>query len=201
MNPRLLHATPGIACLLLLLSLAPGCAVLDIQQPTLSLRSASVADLSPAGLTANFDVDVQNPNVFEIPVNGAAYKLTLSGIQVVEGRANSSGSIPAKGALPVTVPVHLQFQQVLQAEKEIASSGGNVPFNLDGDLEFSAGKLSLGRTITVPLHFSGTLPLRDAVTHIMRDPASLADLLREPLARRFLESAIGHKLLGGILDR
>jgi len=191
---------PAISCSLLLLALAPGCAVLDIQQPTVSFRSVSVEDLSPSGLTANFDIDVQNPNVFEIPVNGAAYKLSLSGIQVIEGEASSSGSIPAKGALPVTVPVRLQFEQILQAEKEILKSGGNVPFDLDGALEFSAGKLSLGKTIKVPLHFSGTLPLRDAVTHAMRDPASLADLLREPMARKFLESAIGHKL-GGIFDR
>ena len=79
MNTRLLAALlsrPGLPWLLLLLTVAPGCSVLNLQQPTVSFRSVKVSDLSPAGLTADFDVDVQNPNVFEIPVNGAAYKLT-----------------------------------------------------------------------------------------------------------------------------
>jgi LEA14-like dessication related protein len=204
MNTRLLAASlcgPGLPWLLLLMAAAPGCSALNLQQPTVSFRSAKVSDLSPAGLNADFDVDIQNPNVFEIPVNGAAYKLSLSGVQVVEGDTKPTGSVPAQGTLPVTLPVHLQFQQLLGAENEIAKSGGNVPFDFDGSLEFSPGKIPLGNSIKVPLHFSGTLPLRDAVNSVIRDPATLADLLRDPLARKFLESALGHKLLGGFFDR
>jgi len=190
-----------IPCLLLLLVLTPGCSLLDLQQPTASLRSASVSEISPWGLTANFDVDVQNPNSFELPVNGADYKLSLGGVQVIEDQSKSSGSVPAKGTIPVAVPVHLHFEQLIQAEREIAKTGGNVPFDLDGELEFSPGKIPLGGPIKVPVHFTGTLLLRDAVNGVMRDPTTLADLLRDPTARKFLEAAIGRKLLGGILDR
>jgi len=190
-----------IPCLFLLLALTPGCALLNLQQPTASFRSATVAEISPAGLTANFDVDVHNPNSFELPVNGASYKLSLGGVQVIEDQAKSTGSVPAKGLLPVTVPVHLHFDQLIQAEKEIANSGGNVPFDLAGALEFAPGKIPLGGPINVPVHFTGTLALRDAVNGVMRDPTTLADLLRDPTARKFMESAIGHKVLGGILDR
>jgi LEA14-like dessication related protein len=192
---------PGLLCLLLVLTLLPGCAALNVQPPTASFRSASVSDLSPAGVTANFDVDVQNPNSFDIPVDSADYKLSLSGVQVVDDQAKPTGSVPAKGRLPVTIPVHLRFEQLLQAEREIAKSGGTVPFDFDGALEFSTGTIFLGKSIKIPLHFSGTLPFRDAATRIIRDPATLADLLRDPLSRKFLESALGHKLIGAVLER
>jgi hypothetical protein len=179
----------------------PGCAVLNPQPPTASFRSASVADLSPAGVTANFDVDVHNPNSFDIPVDAADYKLSLSGIQVIDDQAKPTGSVPAKADLLVTVPVHLRFDQLLQAEKEIAKSGGNVPFDFDGALEFSLGKIPFSKSIKIPLHFSGTLPFRDAGNRVIRDPATLADLLRDPSSRKFLESALGHKLIGAVLER
>ena len=191
----------GLLCLLLLLPLAPGCAALNVQSPTVAFRSANVSDLSPAGVTANFDVDVQNPNAFDIPIDAADYKLSLSGVELVDDQTKPNGSIPAKGSLPVTIPVHLRFDQLLRAEKEIAQSGGNVPFDFDGALEFSAGKISFGKSIKVPVHFSGTLPLRDAANRVFHDPTIWADLLRDPLSRKFLESALGHKVLGGILDR
>ena len=82
-----------------------------------------------------------------------------------------------------------------------AFEDAGVVGDLDGILEFSPGKIPFAKSIKVPLHFSGTLPLRDAVNAVIRDPASWADLLRDPLARKFLEAALGHKLIGGILDR
>ncbi len=188
-------------CLLLLLALTPGCAVLNLQQPTGTFRSVSVSDVSPAGVTASFDVDIQNPNSFDIPLDAADYKLSLSGVQVIDDRTKPIGSVPANSTVPVTVPVHFRFDQLLQAEKEIAKSGGNVPFDFEGTLEFAPGKIPIGSTIKVPLHFSGTLPFRDAVSRILRDPATWADLLRDPSSRKFLEAALGRKVIGAVLER
>jgi len=192
---------PRLLGLLLLLAVAPGCAVLNIQPPTVSFRSATVSDVSPSGVTANFDVNVQNPNSVDLPIDGADYKVSLSGVGVIDDHATPSGAVPANGDLLVSVPVHLRFDQLLQAQKEIAKSAGNVPFDFDGALEFAPGKIPLGKSIKVPLHFSGTLGFRDAVSRVLRDPATWADLLRDPSSRKFLEAALGHKVIGSVLER
>ena len=194
------RAATTLGVLLILTTIAPGCAALgglNVQKPTATFQSARVANVTAEGLTANFDVAVDNPNSFSVPLSAAQYKLALGGVQVVDDQAKPEASIPAKGSLPVTLPVRLNFQQLLSAEQAIARSGGNIPFDFDGGLDFSAGKLPFGQTVHVPLRFSGTLPLRDALQEVAKDPSILAN----PNARRVLEAVLGKGVLGGLLDR
>ena len=189
---------------LVVCALGSGCSAinaLNVRTPTASFRSVRVWEISPSGVTANFDVDVHNPNRFELPVSAAQYRLSLGGVQVIDDSASPTGSVPADGTLAVTVPVHLQFEQLLLAEKQIVSSGGNVPFAFDGGLDFKVADLPLIKPVHVPVRFSGTLPLRDAVNAAIHDPANLADLIRNPVSRKFCELAGGRKLIGDLLDR
>ena len=195
---RLLPGRSGI--LTVLVVLASGCSALEslnVQKPTASFRAARVENVTAEGLTANFDIAVENPNSFSVPLTAAQYKLALGGVQVVDDQAKPDAAIPAKGSLPVTLPVRLNFQHLLSAEQAIARSGGNVPYDFDGALEFSSGKLPLGQNIKVPIRFSGTLPLRDALTAVARDPS----ILTNPDARKVIELVLGKGLLGGLLDR
>jgi LEA14-like dessication related protein len=172
--------------------LVAGCG--SVQQPTARFRSADVGAASADGFRINFGVDVGNPNGFELPISGAKYKLALGGVPVIDDTANPSGSVPAKGSLPVTIPVALSFEKLLSAEKSLVASGGNVPYEFDGELDFSAGMLkSLGQSVKVPLKFSGTLPFRDAI----KDPMAFVNT---PAGRRVVELLIGKSKLGELLD-
>ncbi|HTI49441.1 MAG TPA: LEA type 2 family protein [Planctomycetaceae bacterium] len=180
--------------------LVSGCSALDalnVQKPTATFRSARLENVTADGLTANFDIAVDNPNSFSVPLTTAQYKLALGGVQVVDDQAKPDAAIPAQGSLPVTVPVRLNFQHLLSAEQAIAQSGGNIPYDFDGALHFSPGKLPLAQDIKVPIHFKGTLPLRDALTAVARDPSVLAN----PDARKVIELVLGKGMLGGLLNR
>src|SRR4051794_21214517 len=195
-----LPAVPTALCVLLLF-LGTGCSALqsalNVQKPTATFRAARLENVTAEGLTANFDIGVENPNSFELPLSAAQYKLALGGVQVVDDQAKPDAAIPAKGSLPVTVPVRLNFQHLLSAEQAIARSGGNIPYDFDGALRFSSGKLPLAQDIKVPIKFSGTLPLRDALTAVAKDPS----VLTNPDARKVIELVLGKGLLGGLLNQ
>ena len=194
-----LRAFPIATCGVLLF-LSAGCSALEslnVQKPTASFRAARLENVTADGVTANFDIAVDNPNSFSVPLTAAQYKLALGGVQVVDDKAKPDAAIPAKGSLPVTVPVRLNFQHLLSAKQAIAQSGGNIPYDFDGALHFSPGKLPLAQDIKVPIKFSGTLPLRDALTAVAKDPS----VLTNPDARKVIELVLGKGILGGLLNR
>ena len=165
------------------LALVPLCvlslACSSVQKPTASLRSADVGAITADGFTANFDLDVHNPNRFSLPLANADYGLSLGGVKVVNDTVKPEGSIPAGGNQAVTIPVRLTFQDLLKAEEAIRAGGGDVPYELDGSLGFTGGGgiAALGIPTKIPLKYSGTLPLRK----VFADPTVL---LNSPAARR-----------------
>jgi LEA14-like dessication related protein len=171
--------------------LGSGCASFDVQKPTAAYRSVQIADLTPQGFTADFELDVTNPNAFSIPVTAADYKIALAGTQVADGRTEPpGGSLPAGKTAPVRVPVRLRFDQLLRAERAITAStraGGDIPYRFEGALEFSAGRLPLSGPVRVPLEFSGTLPLRQVLQQVVSDPR----FLTSPDALRLARTVLG----------
>lgn len=153
----------------------------SVQQPSASLNSAEVGELTAEGFTVNFDLGLRNPNAFELPLTDANYALSLGGVKLIDDKASPGGSIPAGGTSNVVLPVRLSFDSLLKARRAIAAGGGDVPYEFDGALGFAAsgGLASLGVPNRIPLRFSGTLPLR----RILSDPQTL---LNSPAARRLL---------------
>lgn len=191
------RVTYRILGLLLLCAVAPGCSMLNLRQPTASLRGARVADVSPQAVTAIFDLNIENPNSVALPVSAASYQLSLSGVQVLSDQTKPDGTLPANGSLPVTLPVQLRFDQLLAAEQAIARSGGNVPYQFDGGLTFSSGKLASLGELKVPLHFTGTLDFRKAVEEAIQNPRTVLELAQNPNGRKFFEAVMGRSIGGG----
>jgi LEA14-like dessication related protein len=163
----------------------------QVQKPTASLRSADVGAVTADGFTANFALDVQNPNSFKLPLTDADYALSLGGVKVTNDTIKPGGSIPANGSMPITIPVRLSFESLLKAEEAIRAGGGDVPYELDGSLGFTGGSgiAALGIPTKIPLKYSGTLPLRK----VFSVPTVL---LNSPAARR-----VAGKGLESLLNR
>jgi LEA14-like dessication related protein len=184
-------------------SAAGGCAALNVQKPTAAYRSVQIANVTPQGFTADFQLDVTNPNSFSIPVTAADYRIALSGTDVANGRTEPpNGSLPAGKTAPVRVPVQLRFDQLLRAEQAITAStrtGGDIPYRFEGALEFSPGGLPLSGPVRVPLEFSGTLPLRKALQQVLNDPR----FLTSPEALRMARAVLGGDIFRAVpaLDR
>lgn len=165
-----------------------GCSALNVQKPTAAVTGMAVKGVDANGFSMNFDVDVKNPNSMVLPLTAADYKLGLSGVNVVEGKAKPEGSIPAGGSKTVTLPVTLTYENLLAAEQGIVSSGGNVPYVLDGGLSLNTGMPLLGN-LRVPLQYNGTLPLKD----ILSNPQAI---MQNPAAQK-----LAKELIGGVFSR
>jgi LEA14-like dessication related protein len=158
----------------LLLMSCVGCSALNLQKPTATVTGMTVQNVTAAGFTMNFGVDLANPNSIELPLTTADYKIGLGGVGVADGKAKPAGSIPAKGTESVTLPVTLTYENLLTAEQAIAKTGGNVPYTLDGGLSF-ATKNPITGDLRVPVQYSGTLALKEILNNpqaVMQSPAA-----------------------------
>lgn len=173
----------GHILLLLVCVVGGGCAA-QVQRPTASVTNMTVGEVTPQGFTMNFEVDVENPNPVALPVGDVDYKLRLVGRDFIDGKADPDASVPARGSMPVVLPVRVTFENLLAISDGIRRSGGDVPFDLEAGLEFGGGMPLLSEPVRVPVRYSGTLPVRQ----LLKDPAVL---LRSPAARELAEQLIG----------
>jgi hypothetical protein len=144
------------------------CSALNLQRPTATVNGMTVNGITGDGFTMNFDVQVANPNKISLPLTTADYKLSVSGTELLNGKADPAGSLPAEGSLAVPVSVTVTFENLLLVASAIESGRGDIPFDLAGGLTFDSGTPVLGK-LRVPLSYSGTLHLQD----IVKDPKVL----------------------------
>lgn len=167
-------------------SLSVGCSNVNLQRPTVGVRSMAIQEITPQGFTMLFDVDVANPNSVALPLADVDYKLGLGGVDLLDGKAKTGKErIAANESQTVALPVHVTFENLLAAEEAIRKGGGDVPYALDATFEFPSGSIALlNQPMRVPLKYNGTLRTRE----LLKDPMVL---LRSPAARKLAERALG----------
>jgi LEA14-like dessication related protein len=96
------HILQGASALVLL----AGCAALSGQDP-LQVHVADLASVEGAGLELRFVcvLRVQNPNDTDLPFNGVALDLQVSGSSFASGVADIAGTVPRFGEVLVSVPL------------------------------------------------------------------------------------------------
>ena len=170
-------------CLACVALFAVGCSSLNVKRPTAAVNTMAVQNVTSTGFTMNFGVDVTNPNPVALPLTTADYKVGLGGTNVADGKAMPDGAIPANGTRTIAVPVTLTYQNLLAAEQAVVSSGGNVPYTLDGGLSFGTGG-PFG-DVRVPIQTSGTLALKQ----ILSNPQAV---MGSAAARKLAQDGIGN---------
>lgn len=93
-----------------------------------SLKTGA-ADLTSARLLFGFRVE--NPNDFELKVDGLRYELELGGKRVVQEEINQEQKVGGKQSTALTLPVTIRYADVLQSAAQILQ-GGTLPFRLKG---------------------------------------------------------------------
>ena len=162
----------------------------SVQRPTATVRGMSLRDIDSRGFTMNFDVELDNPNAFALPLADVDYALALAGSRLLSGEARPDATLPANGSRDLTLPVTLTFEDLLRAEESLRRSGGDVPYALDATFIFGGSARPepwLNQRVSLPLKYTGTLRLRE----LLRDPAALASPAARQLAQRLLGSLFG----------
>jgi LEA14-like dessication related protein len=142
------------------LVLLHGCAQVEEVLKAAPKPSARVTGASLQGLTLEqvglvFDVEVTNPYSVALPLLDTGYAIDSGEQQIVAGRVQPAGSIPAGSARSVKVPASIKFSPLLAALKGVRP-GAVVPYTARIDLAVDAPVI--GRT-SLPVTRSGELPI------------------------------------------
>jgi len=119
--PRYLTSVLVLAAILMIVG-AAGC----IAQPTVAVDAVRVGTFTPANTTLQVEVQVTNPNSFDIPLKDVAF--TVSSVEANGTRRLGDGrtgpfTLPARQSITRTVPVTLDNQALLQAALATVQAG------------------------------------------------------------------------------
>ena len=156
MNTRLGLVSIGIVVVFLC-----GCEslqqALNLQKPTAQLAGVKFGSVSIEGAQLLFDVDIDNPYPAPLPLLNIDYDLTSRDINLFSGSADLEGTIPAKSSRTVSLPVNINYLDLIRAFKDVRP-GSAIPYKADIGLGLDAPALG---ELRIPLDRQGTLNVPD----------------------------------------
>lgn len=153
MNSRLIIAFLTVTAVALT---AGGCGMM--QQPTARISSANLGEVSPTYMVMRFDVVVENPYNFALPLSNLDYKLSSEGQEFMNGTADVEGDVPAQSSRVLDIPVRINYRELLSTVSG-ARPGGSIPYK--ADLGLSVNVPALG-PMRLPMSSEGRLNLPTA---------------------------------------
>jgi LEA14-like dessication related protein len=115
-------------------------------------KTLSVTSVSPAGLQLAVTLDVSNPNGFPIRAQSVTGTISANGIEVGQGTATPTATIPAESSAEVPATVTASWTG-LTALAPLAFAGGPVPFEFRGVARLGGESLN----VDVPFALKGEL--------------------------------------------
>lgn len=161
--------------------LVAGCAAMKdlaaaaFERPKLTFRNVSLQSFDLEGATLGFEYLLENPNGMGLTLARLGYALDVEGARVVDGLLDQGLAIPARGAAPVTFPVHVKFRDI-PGFVRLVTSRDTIAYQLSG----KAGVDTPIGLVELPMSHSSTLGLPKlpsfALDRVAIRSASLSDL-------------------------
>lgn len=159
-----------------MLATIPGCTALqallgESDKPNVTLAGARLEGLSPTSATLLFDVNIANPYTVDLPLARLDYALASRGKEFLVGKAEATGTVPAKGSRTIPVPAKITFTELLSALDGV-KPGAVVPYaaNIIVSLDVPGGS-----KLALPLRKEGEIPV-PTVPEIALDGIEWSDL-------------------------
>lgn len=133
--------------LVCLLSVTSSCGILnkDIAKPKAQVMDVVVDSFDSEKLALVFDVQVYNPNDFELKISSLDYKVQISGRQLTEGKMNSGLKLPANGNVLLKVPLNFRLSDLFASISEVLSKR-SAPYTFTGSANIGLFKIPFDKT-------------------------------------------------------
>ncbi|CAN5370918.1 hypothetical protein BH11MYX1_BH11MYX1_19800 [soil metagenome] len=120
-----------------LVSLVSGCSMFlrSLERPTATVRDVSLSSAGVMGVTGQLQVDVMNPNAFNVPLSGIDWQLSIGDAHAVSGQVELQQTIPAKGISPITTSLSIGTADALTVAAALGT--GARTYTLDAHLHFA----------------------------------------------------------------
>jgi LEA14-like dessication related protein len=124
-------------------------------RPQVALREATLTGLSREGADLVLDFAVTNPNRVGLPLRGVDYQVQVNGERFLAGSEGDRVDIPAHGAVRVTVPVTLRYDDLARVLKTLSDHPRPV-YDIVASFRFD---LPVVGTVRVPVREHREIPL------------------------------------------
>lgn len=103
--------------------------------PEVNLKSALLKGLSTSRLDIGLNLDVFNPNNYELPIQGVDWSLDLFSSRFNDGEVALKRNIPASQRVGVEVPLGIAFNAVSVGVQGLLTKR-SIPWGIDGGVAF-----------------------------------------------------------------
>ncbi|HPS54285.1 MAG TPA: LEA type 2 family protein [Sedimentisphaerales bacterium] len=134
-----------------------GCETMDrlgVAKPTAQIKTLEFEDVKLNSATLLFGIEVDNPYSLALPLTNLDYKLSSGGSQFLDGDAELQTIIPAKSKKTVSLPVNINYLDMLKTLKGISSA--KIPYKADIGLHVETPVLG---EIRLPIKKEGEIVL------------------------------------------
>ncbi len=102
-----------------------------MEMPSFVLRGVALQPLSLSRMSLLLDIDVQNPNRFDLNFKSFEYTVYLKNEEIGNGRMEKEFLIPSTETTRIQVPVAARFKDLSGSLKAILTER-NVPYKIEG---------------------------------------------------------------------
>jgi len=128
------------------------------QRPGITLRDLRVDHLGFDGARVVVDVEVSNPNTFDLALDALRYDLRVDGRDWASGFLARSTRIGPDERATLSIPLELDFAAMSAGVRQMLLGGGRVEYDLSGVLSGAAGEALLGQ-FELPFDDAGAVGL------------------------------------------
>ncbi len=128
---RSLLRWPGLLAAILLLS---ACAVLQqlVQAPAVAITDMRLGKVGLFEQVLEFELKLDNPNAFALPMAGMEYTLELAGIEIGRGTQREAISVPALGQARWPVSFEVNSLKLIQSLMERQGRFEQLDYRIQG---------------------------------------------------------------------
>lgn len=126
--------------------------------PSFSLKGLSLKKLGFSEAKIVAEVEVDNPNAFDLGMKSLDYRLKVNAQPWGKGQVEQGATVPAKGKGVVAIPVTLDLQSLGRSIYPLLTGKGRLAYELDGNMVLDAG-LDMLKDVKLPLKLSGDTSL------------------------------------------
>jgi LEA14-like dessication related protein len=135
-------------CALVLLT---GCSLV-FTKPTVTYRELKLVDIDSKGMSLDLLLTVDNPNSYDITLDGYKYRFTILDLPLGKGEKKEIVQFTGKKSTDIQVPVRITYGDALGIIMKLPNPT-SIPYQLEAGLDIST---PVG-TLTFPIATSGVI--------------------------------------------
>jgi LEA14-like dessication related protein len=113
-----------------------------LDKPSFVLRGVSISPRSFTEMNLLIDLDVQNPNRFDLTLKSFECTIYFKNEEIGKGRLGNELLIPSSSTTQIQVPIDAKFKDLGGSLKAILT-GGDLPYKIEGKADVSTAFGSL----------------------------------------------------------